>query len=77
MKFCLASTIQSFWRNNLRSRGFRDVRPLFYHFHCLPPMVGAQVPHLFREHSLAMERDPEDWRGYFMASAFIISAVRS
>ena len=59
------------------SRGFRDVRPLFYHFHCLPPMIGAQVPHLFRRHSLAMERNPEDWRGYFMASAFIMVAVRS
>ncbi len=57
--------------------GFHDVRPLFYHFHCLPPMVGTQVPHLFRKHSLAMEGNPEDWRGYFMASAFIISAVRS
>jgi SAM-dependent methyltransferase len=58
------------------SHGFRDVRPLFYHFHCLPPMIGTQVPKLFRKHSLAME-NPDDWRGYFMASAFIIAAVRS
>jgi 2-polyprenyl-3-methyl-5-hydroxy-6-metoxy-1,4-benzoquinol methylase len=59
------------------SRGFRDVRPLFYHFHCLPPMIGAQVPNLFRKHSLTMEQNADDWRGYFMASAFIIAAVRS
>jgi len=59
------------------ARGFRDVRPLFYHFHCLPPMIGAQVPNLFRKRSLAMEQNPEDWRGYFMASAFIVAAVRS
>ena len=56
--------------------GFVRVRPLFYHFHCLPPMFGSQVPDLFRRESLAMEQNPEDWRGYFMASAFIIVAER-
>ncbi len=59
------------------ARGFRDVKPLFYHFHCLPPMFGSLVPQLFRQQSLAMEKSPEDWRGYFMASAFIISAIRA
>jgi hypothetical protein len=56
--------------------GFTDVRVLFYHFHSLPPMIGSQVPALFARSSLAMEADPEDWRGYFMASAFILSARR-
>jgi len=56
--------------------GFSNVRTLFYHFHCLPPIVGGQVPTLFREQSLAMEADPEDWRGYFMASAFVVVATR-
>lgn len=56
--------------------GFAQVRTLFYHYHCLPPMIGSQVPKLFLKNSLAMEKNPEDWRGYFMASAFIIAAVR-
>jgi 2-polyprenyl-3-methyl-5-hydroxy-6-metoxy-1,4-benzoquinol methylase len=60
----------------VEAKGFRDVRTLFYHFHCLPPMFGANVPKLFLERSLAMEQNPQDWRGYFMASAFIIAATK-
>jgi hypothetical protein len=52
--------------------GFADVRLLFYHYHCLPPMFEAQMPELFRRQSLALE-DPHDWRGYFMASAFLVA----
>lgn len=55
--------------------GFKDVKTLFYHFHCLPPMFEAELPD-FRERSLEME-DPEDWRGYFMASAFMIAGRRA
>ena len=58
------------------SAGFRDVRLLFYHYHCLPPMLEKELPELFRKESLAME-DPEDWRGYFMASAFLLAGRRS
>jgi SAM-dependent methyltransferase len=58
-----------------RAAGLVDVRVLFYHYHCLPPMLGPHVPDLFRRASLAME-DPEDWRGYFMASAFLVSGRR-
>jgi 2-polyprenyl-3-methyl-5-hydroxy-6-metoxy-1,4-benzoquinol methylase len=61
----------------IEGAGFHDVRTLFYHFHCLPPMFGLQIPKLFRERSLAMEQNPQDWRGYFMASAFIIAATRT
>lgn len=56
--------------------GFTDVRVLFYHFHCLPPMFEAEVPELFRRVSVAME-DPEDWRGHFMASAFLLVGNRA
>lgn len=59
------------------AQGFARVRTLFYHFHCLPPMLGGQAPNLFRTQSLAMEADPEDWRGYFMASAFVVVATRA
>lgn len=55
--------------------GFADVQLLFYHYHCLPPMLEAAVPQLFRQQSVAME-DPNDWRGHFMASAFILAGRR-
>jgi 2-polyprenyl-3-methyl-5-hydroxy-6-metoxy-1,4-benzoquinol methylase len=57
--------------------GFTQLRTLFYHYHCLPPMVSDKVPQLFRRESLTMEADPEDWRGHFMASAFVVVATRT
>lgn len=57
------------------SAGLIDVRVLFFHFHALPPMLQAEVPELFRRASLRME-DPTDWRGHFMASAFILVGRR-
>lgn len=45
----------------------------FYHYHALPPIFENKYPKLFRELSLKMER-PNDWRGYLMASAFVIEA---
>lgn len=59
-----------------RRSGFCNVRVLFYHYHCLPPMLGQVMGEHFRNESIAME-DPEDWRGHFMASAFIITGVRA
>jgi SAM-dependent methyltransferase len=56
--------------------GFTNVRTLFYHFHCLPPMLQSRFPDFFREESLARET-PEDWRGYFMASAFLVAGKRA
>jgi 2-polyprenyl-3-methyl-5-hydroxy-6-metoxy-1,4-benzoquinol methylase len=57
--------------------GFSDVRLLFYHFHALPPMLESAAPELVRQASLAMEADPSDWRGHFMASAFILTGRRA
>lgn len=56
--------------------GLRDVSVLFYHYHCLPPMVEPLVPGLFRRASVALE-DPLDWRGHFMASALILKGYRA
>jgi hypothetical protein len=55
--------------------GFTNVRTLFYHFHCFPPMLQPRFPEFFREESLAREQ-PDDWRGYFMASAFLVAGER-
>jgi hypothetical protein len=48
---------------------------LFYHFHALPPMLEQAAPALFRRASVAME-NPRDWRGHFMASAFVLVGRR-
>jgi hypothetical protein len=62
-------------KERFAAAGFDDVQLLFYHYHCLPPMLEAAVPQLFRRQSVAME-DPKDWRGHFMASAFILAGRR-
>lgn len=54
--------------------GFKDVETLFYHYHCLPPMFERLAPDFFRRESLKME-NPRDWRGHFMASAFILKGI--
>ncbi|MFM7343794.1 MAG: class I SAM-dependent methyltransferase [Tagaea sp.] len=55
--------------------GLVDVRVFFYHYHALPPMFEAALGPAFRAASLAIE-DPEDWRGHFMASAFVLAGKR-
>jgi 2-polyprenyl-3-methyl-5-hydroxy-6-metoxy-1,4-benzoquinol methylase len=61
-------------RERFAAAGFTNVKVLFYHYHALPPMFQGVVPELFCERSLAME-NPNDWRGYFMASAFILAGT--
>ena len=56
--------------------GFNDVHLLFYHFHCLPPLMASELPEFFMRESIAME-NPYDWRGFFMASAFLIVGKRN
>ena len=63
-------------KERFAAAGFSDVRLLFYHYHCLPPMLEAELPRFFRAGSVAME-DPSDWRGHFMASAFIVTGRRA
>jgi len=62
-------------RAQFEAAGFADVELLFYHYHALPPMFERELPALYREQSLALE-NPRDWRGYFMASAFILCGTR-
>jgi hypothetical protein len=64
-------------RQQFEAAGFADIRLLYYHFHCLPPLLAAHAPQLFRAVSVAMESNPEDWRGLFMASAFFVVAKRA
>jgi len=62
-------------REKVAAAGFKDVRTLFYHFHCMPPMLESTAPEFFRARSVAMEA-AGDWRGYFMASAFVVVGRR-
>lgn len=45
----------------------------FYHYHALPPVFEKKYPKLFRDMSLRMEK-PDDWKGYLMASAYVVEA---
>jgi SAM-dependent methyltransferase len=63
-------------RPQFEAAGFRDVRVLFYHYHVVPPMFAAQLPEYFIRESVAME-DPADWRGHFMASAFVLAGRKA
>jgi hypothetical protein len=38
-------------------------------------MLATLFPDFFLRESVAME-DPEDWRGYFMASAFLLVGTK-
>jgi 2-polyprenyl-3-methyl-5-hydroxy-6-metoxy-1,4-benzoquinol methylase len=55
--------------------GLINVTINFYHFHALPPMLSKFAKDLFIEESLKIE-NPTDWRGYFMASAYYITAIK-
>lgn len=47
----------------------------FYHFHAFPPVFEEIDPLYFRKVSWKME-NPTDWRGYLLASAFIIDCKK-
>ena len=51
--------------------GFKNVTPYFYHYHIVPPIFKNFFPKTFIQRSLEIE-NPKDWRGYFLASAFIL-----
>ena len=63
-------------RTQFAAVGFQDVRVLFYHYHAVPPLVAAAFPEFSLRESVAME-NPEDWRGHFMASAFLLVGRRA
>ena len=56
--------------------GLRIQSIYYYHHHILPPSLEALAPEVFLTESLQLEKDPTDWRGMFMASAFVVEALR-
>lgn len=53
--------------------GFEVKHIHFFHYHRLPPIFQLKNNALFKKLGDEME-NPRDWRGYFMASSFIIEA---
>ena len=47
----------------------------FYHFHYLPPIFENYFPEKFRRESWKLEKS-EDWRGYLLASGFVVDCVK-
>lgn len=56
--------------------GFKLDRIHFYHYHVLPPIFESRYPNLFKKISMKAE-DPDNWKGYFMASAFVVEATKT
>ena len=47
----------------------------FYHFHFLPPVFENFFSAKFRKKSWKLE-NPNDWRGFFLASGFIVDCIK-
>jgi len=47
----------------------------FYHYHSLPPVFENIETNKFRKESWKIE-DPQDWRGFFIASSFVIDCIK-
>ena len=60
-----------------RSMGYDQIDLHWYHYHPAIPYLEDVLPKKFREEAIAMEHEESGWRGYFLASAFIIEAVKS
>ena len=61
-------TIKEYLKNEI---GLKCNGIYFYHFHALPPIFEELDKIKFRKISLKME-NPLDWRGYFLASGFVL-----
>jgi SAM-dependent methyltransferase len=47
----------------------------FYHFHILPPLFENFDEHYFRKNSWKIE-NPTDWRGFLLASGFVVDCKK-
>lgn len=56
--------------------GFRDVDIHFYHFHCVPPFLAKRLPPGYFIAESVRQEVADDWRGLFLASAFIVCGKR-
>lgn len=59
----------------LQPSGLKLLSTQFYHFHAGPPSLEIGFPGEFRKLSWEQE-NPTDWRGYFLASGFVVLAQK-
>ena len=57
--------------NELNNLGLKCEGLYFYHFHPLPPIFESFDQIYFRKQSWKME-NPNDWRGFLLASGFVV-----
>lgn len=57
------------------SCGFRVNKLHFAHYHALPPIFESKYPKEFEELSYKLEK-PDSWKGYLMASTFLVEAIK-
>ena len=55
--------------------GFEVEELYFHHYHAMLPEFASEFGDSFRRESLRLE-EPDDWRGYLLASAFLVEAVK-
>ena len=48
----------------------------FYHYHAMPPVLEKIDKINFRKQSYKIEK-PSDWRGFFIASSFVIDCQKT
>ncbi len=58
----------------LREGGFSVERTLWYHYHPAMPYLEQGMERKFRDSALRLEKQPGDWRGMFLCSAFVVEA---
>jgi hypothetical protein len=63
-------------QQHARAAGLKDIEILVYNHHPLPPMFSNDMPETMKAWQ-NQPQDPRDWRGFFTASAMIITGVKS
>jgi len=56
--------------------GFSRIRILWYHHHPAMPFLEPSMRESFRAEAIQMEKTVQDWRSYFLCSAFVVEGVK-
>jgi 2-polyprenyl-3-methyl-5-hydroxy-6-metoxy-1,4-benzoquinol methylase len=59
----------------VKKHGFHDINIHWYHYHPAPPMLENNFKKDFWQEASKMEMGNNDWRGYFLCSAFVVEAA--
>ena len=60
-----------------RSIGYEQIELHWYHYHPAMPYLEKNLPEKYRDEAISLEHENSGWRGYFLASAFVVEAVKS